>query len=163
MIFRQNLECRNESRLFSYRPLSWFALPHSRLPLAVYRARWLLLQLCYGRLQRFNYSQLWSLLFRQRVPVTFLLCIKQRTGVSQVPSIEKLLHLPNEIRYCELFLVVLYKNLCVFFKERFSFECIRRTSLCMLWISIIPMFLQNLFSRPKVDTARLVVQRVCSM
>ena len=34
-----------ESRLSSDRPLYWFALPHSRLPLAVYRTRWLLMPL----------------------------------------------------------------------------------------------------------------------
>ena len=43
VLFWQSLEYRNESRLPSDRPLSWFALPHSRLPLAVYRTRLLLL------------------------------------------------------------------------------------------------------------------------
>ena len=78
MIFWQNLEYRNnESRLSSDWPLSLFALPHSRLPLAVYRARWLLFRLCYGRLQRFYYSQLWSLFSCQSVSVTFS-CISPR-------------------------------------------------------------------------------------
>ena len=71
----QKLEYRNESRLSSDRPLSWFALPHSRLPSVVYRTRWLSLRLCYGRLQRFYYSQWWSLFSRQSVSVTFLSCI----------------------------------------------------------------------------------------
>ena len=77
-------------------------------------------------------------------------------------SLEILLHLLIEIRYCELFLVILYKNLC-FFKERFRFNCIRRMSFCTLWISVIPMLLRNLFSCPKIDTACLVVHSVCRM
>ena len=86
MIFWQNLEYRNnESRLSSDWPLSLFALPHSRLPLAVYRTRLLLLRLCYRKSKRFNYSQLWSLFSRQSVPVTFFSCIQHGIGVSQFP------------------------------------------------------------------------------
>ena len=75
MFFWQNLEYGNEPRLSSDRPLSLFALPHSRLPLAVYRTRWLLFRLCYRRLECFYYSQFWSLFSPQSVPVTFLSCI----------------------------------------------------------------------------------------